>query len=117
VDVEPMTTSYGGYGIGSYGGSRFQSGSFSRNAAYDTPGWQRAADRQQRGETLRSSPKFIDGKSDIVGAPGLGFTSGDRVFHEKFGYGQVRSADGNKLTVDFDKAGEKRVIDTFVVRG
>jgi DNA helicase II / ATP-dependent DNA helicase PcrA len=46
VDVEPMTTSYGGYGIGSYGGSRFDQGGFSRADAYATPGWQRAAERQ-----------------------------------------------------------------------
>jgi DNA helicase II / ATP-dependent DNA helicase PcrA len=58
----------------------------------------------------------IDGKSEIVGADGLGFKAGERVFHEKFGYGIVRGVDANKLTVDFDKAGEKRVIDTFVTR-
>ncbi|MND06856.1 hypothetical protein D3C83_284900 [compost metagenome] len=40
----------------------------------------------------------------------------DRVFHQKFGYGRVRYVEGNKLTVDFDKAGEKRVIDQFVSR-
>jgi DNA helicase II / ATP-dependent DNA helicase PcrA len=46
----------------------------------------------------------------------LGCAVGERVFHQKFGYGIVRSVDANKLTVDFDKAGEKRVIDTFVER-
>jgi DNA helicase II / ATP-dependent DNA helicase PcrA len=116
VDVEQMTTSYGGFGIGSYGSSRFDQGGFSRSDAYATPGWQRAAERQQRGETLRSTPRFSDGKSEIVGAEGLGFKAGERVFHEKFGYGVVREVDANKLTVDFDKAGEKRVIDTFVTR-
>ena len=40
---------------------------------------------------------------------------GDRIFHQKFGYGHIRAVEGNKLTVDFDKAGEKRVIDSFVV--
>ena len=40
----------------------------------------------------------------------------DRVFHQKFGYGRVRYVEGNKLTVEFDKAGEKRVIDQFVSR-
>ena len=44
-------------------------------------------------------------------------TVGDRVFHQKFGYGRVIHVDANKLTVDFDKAGEKRVIDSFVERG
>ena len=38
-----------------------------------------------------------------------GFGGGERVFHQKFGYGRVTRVDGNKLTIDFDKAGEKRV--------
>jgi DNA helicase-2/ATP-dependent DNA helicase PcrA len=38
------------------------------------------------------------------------------VFHEKFGYGIVAEVDGNKLTIDFDKAGRKRVVDSFVAR-
>ncbi len=42
------------------------------------------------------------------------FTVGERVFHQKFGYGRVAAIDGNKLTIAFDKAGEKRVVDTFV---
>ena len=44
------------------------------------------------------------------------YNRGDRVFHQKFGYGRVTFVEGNKLTVDFDKAGEKRVIDQFVSR-
>jgi len=36
------------------------------------------------------------------------------VFHLKFGNGKVASVDGNKLTVDFDKAGRKMVLDSFV---
>ena len=43
-----------------------------------------------------------------------GWSKGQRVFHQKFGYGDVRVVEGNKLLVDFEKAGEKRVIDTFV---
>ncbi len=42
------------------------------------------------------------------------YARGDRVFHQKFGYGRVSFVEGNKLTVDFDKAGEKQVIDQFV---
>ncbi len=41
---------------------------------------------------------------------------GDRVFHIKFGNGNVTGIDGNKLTIQFDKAGEKRVVDSFVQR-
>jgi len=44
------------------------------------------------------------------------FSAGDRVFHQKFGYGAVTQVDGNKLTIAFDKAGEKRVVDSFVQR-
>ncbi len=44
------------------------------------------------------------------------FSLDDRVFHEKFGYGHVVKIDGNKLTIAFDKAGEKKVVDSFVQR-
>jgi DNA helicase II / ATP-dependent DNA helicase PcrA len=44
------------------------------------------------------------------------FTLGDRVFHQKFGNGNVTGIDGNKLTIQFDRAGEKRVVDSFVER-
>ena len=44
------------------------------------------------------------------------FSLGDRVFHQKFGYGRVTKIDGNKLTIAFDKAGEKKVVDSFVER-
>ncbi|MGZ5989487.1 MAG: ATP-dependent helicase, partial [Rhizomicrobium sp.] len=44
------------------------------------------------------------------------FSAGDRVFHQKFGNGNVTHVDGNKLTITFDRAGEKRVVDSFVER-
>jgi DNA helicase II / ATP-dependent DNA helicase PcrA len=44
------------------------------------------------------------------------FTLDDRVFHQKFGYGNVMKIDGNKLTIAFEKAGEKKVVDSFVER-
>src|SRR6202140_3183400 len=44
------------------------------------------------------------------------FSLDDRVFHQKFGYGQVVKIDGNKLTIAFEKAGEKKVVDSFVER-
>jgi DNA helicase-2/ATP-dependent DNA helicase PcrA len=46
----------------------------------------------------------------------LGFGPGDRVFHEKFGQGTVIMTDNNKLDIKFDKAGRKKVIDSFVKR-
>jgi DNA helicase-2/ATP-dependent DNA helicase PcrA len=44
------------------------------------------------------------------------FSPEDRVFHQKFGYGHVVRVDGNKLTILFEKAGEKKVVDSFVQR-
>ncbi|MBX6322291.1 MAG: hypothetical protein IRY94_10715 [Rhodospirillaceae bacterium] len=43
------------------------------------------------------------------------YAAGDRVFHQKFGYGSVVAAEGNKLDIEFDKAGPKKVIAGFVV--
>jgi DNA helicase-2/ATP-dependent DNA helicase PcrA len=51
--------------------------------------------------------------ADPVGPVG-GYQPGARIFHQKFGYGRVVSVDGNKLDVSFDKAGDKKVIDSFV---
>jgi len=42
------------------------------------------------------------------------FFVGDRVFHLKFGNGNISAIEGNKLTIDFDRAGQKRVLDGFV---
>jgi DNA helicase-2/ATP-dependent DNA helicase PcrA len=54
------------------------------------------------------------GESPAVAAPSGAFSVGSRVFHQKFGYGRVMAVDGNKLDVAFDKAGDKKVIDSFV---
>jgi DNA helicase-2/ATP-dependent DNA helicase PcrA len=46
--------------------------------------------------------------------PASAYETGARVLHMKFGPGTIASIDGNKLTVDFDKAGRKMVLDSFV---
>ncbi len=84
------------------------------NSAYQSPGWKRA---QERG-SFQGKPPTIEGEARLVARSGEAdshFRTGDRIFHQKFGYGKVRAVEGNKLTVGFDKAGEKRVIDSFVV--
>ena len=105
VEVVAMATSYGGHGLGS---SRFDDQKSFTNT-YATPGWQRAQERWSKGEVQRPTPQVIEG-----GVEGAKFERNDRIFHEKFGYGRIRSVDGNKLTIDFDKAGEKRVLDSFI---
>ena len=47
--------------------------------------------------------------------PDKAITRGMRVFHQKFGYGTVRAADGDKLEIDFEQSGIKKVLDSFVV--
>ena len=42
---------------------------------------------------------------------------GMRVFHEKFGYGVIEDIEGNKLEIEFEPAGRKRVMDSFVSVG
>ncbi|MEE8272223.1 MAG: hypothetical protein V3R98_10905, partial [Alphaproteobacteria bacterium] len=67
----------------------------------------------------RRPPLMIDGEAQPVARqapPRGGFESGERVFHQKFGYGTVRAADDNKLEIAFDKAGTKKVLDSFVIR-
>ena len=60
---------------------------------------------------------MIDGRAHTVSvsAPGKSkFAIGARVFHQKFGYGKVTASEGQKLTVDFDHSGPKKVIDSFL---
>jgi DNA helicase-2/ATP-dependent DNA helicase PcrA len=66
---------------------------------------------QDWGSVTRGMPR---GESPSVKAPSGAFAVGSRVFHQKFGYGRVMAVDGNKLDVAFDKAGDKKVIDSFV---
>jgi DNA helicase-2/ATP-dependent DNA helicase PcrA len=68
------------------------------------PGWQRLAARQQQG----SDPSFVAQDSGGV------FAKGDRVFHQKFGMGNVVLVDGDKLEIAFDRAGTKKVVSGFV---
>ncbi|RWK55198.1 UvrD-helicase domain-containing protein [Mesorhizobium sp.] len=127
--------------IGGNTGGAEKSGAFS--STYATPGWQRAqqnrteatdrnwgsrsghqVERIGYGETDsgygagRTSIKgrTIDGElvaKSVADTPSR-FSVGDRVFHQKFGNGNIAAIDGNKLTIDFDKAGQKRVLDGFV---
>lgn len=133
VDVAESDSAYGGYGRGGYGQSRFDKADPFANS-YSTPGWKRAqanksdATRDNWGSRSghaverigygESGPKgrTIDGElvAKSVAATPSRFSVGDRVFHIKFGNGNIAAIEGNKLTINFDKAGEKRVLDGFV---
>ncbi len=174
VEVTEQQAGFGGYA--GYGASRFDSAT-SFGSSYNTPGWQRAQAKRDRGfeeddeayHADDTAAHEIDNASDAASPPpsrgrdrvrGRGadagtnlddafplrakpkdvgsprklpltiegelvakstgttsaFTLGDRVFHQKFGNGNVIAIDGNKLTIQFDKAGQKRVVDSFVER-
>ena len=134
VDVAEAAsgTSYGGYAQ-----SRFANLD-NYASSYNTPGWQRAQARRGEGGTgggfseranswgkgggsqawntggARRGPMQIEGELTAKSAAVSGFDHGARVFHQKFGPGTVIGVDGNKLTVEFDKAGRKMVLDSFV---
>jgi DNA helicase-2/ATP-dependent DNA helicase PcrA len=137
VEVEESRGAFGGFtGYGNVGGSRFdEMETFA--STYSTPGWQRAKGRGGFGAesgsgessggvrgvgaswngTRTRGPTTIEGElvAKSTGAVSA-FTIGDRVFHQKFGNGNVVHVEGNKLTIAFDKAGEKKVVDSFVAR-
>jgi DNA helicase-2/ATP-dependent DNA helicase PcrA len=118
VDVVEDTNSYGGYGMGSYGASRFDLRDPFANT-YQTPGWQRA--QKNKGGKDPGFPEFggrgtrmIEGELVAKSVGASDFSLGQRVFHQKFGYGRIEAIEGNKLTIEFEKAGQKRVLDNFV---
>jgi DNA helicase-2/ATP-dependent DNA helicase PcrA len=86
-------------------------------SSYSSPGWKRYQENTKSGG--RSKPPTINARANLIESGNIGDTNGkwkpgDRVFHDKFGYGRVKRADGAKLTVKFDKAGEKKVVESFV---
>ncbi|WP_419741351.1 ATP-dependent helicase [Ruegeria sp.] len=78
---------------------------------YNSPGWKRMQARQ--GQYGISQPK--ESRNTVIDATAIAsFTLGERVFHQKFGYGAVTGIEGDKVEVDFDKAGVKKVVSRFL---
>ncbi len=93
------------------------------DGGYSSPGWQRAQTYYQQQTEQKPQRQTRRGGTVIEGelvasssGDACGFDVGERIFHDKFGYGHIAEIDGNKLTVDFDKAGRKRVVASFVMR-
>jgi DNA helicase-2/ATP-dependent DNA helicase PcrA len=77
------------------------------------PGWQRASRTTYNPEPQR----VIEARASAVSLGNQGRTDlalGQRVFHGKFGYGTIEAIEGNKLEIEFEKAGRKKVLDSFV---
>jgi len=115
VDVD--TDGNSGSGVAA---SRFAAQADPFSSTYDTPGWRRA--QANRGAftpvPTRAGPRrapLIEGELVASStAAASQFSTGTRIFHLKFGYGTILAVDGNKLMVEFEKAGRKRVLDSFV---
>jgi DNA helicase II / ATP-dependent DNA helicase PcrA len=82
------------------------------------PGWQRAAGS---GSGFTTQPtRIVESRASAVSIGNKGrsdLSVGMRVFHQKFGYGAITEIEGNKLEIDFEAAGRKRVMDSFVTIG
>lgn len=85
--------------------------------AYDSPGWRRMQSRGQQAKagqrgvahSIGKHPTVIDAKAVVA------FAIGDRVFHKKFGYGEVMEIEGDKLAIEFDHSGLKKLVAGFVL--
>ncbi len=98
----PLEPSYGGFGSNKWQDDR-------SSPHRDSPGMQRARSFSSGESQLvrKAAQKVSESKS--------GFSRGERVFHQKFGYGLVAAVEGERLTISFDKAGSKKVLSNFVV--
>ena len=114
VDVLTPPGLYGG-GFGAAGMAEVKSTlheAASEANVYNSPGWRRLQMRSQaRGVSKPSEARNITIDMAAVSS----FTQGDRVFHTKFGYGTVMGIEGDKLDIEFDKAGAKKVVSRFIV--
>ncbi len=78
---------------------------------YNSPGWKRLQARS--GERPISQPR--ESKNTVIDLTAVSsFTVGERVFHQKFGYGAIIEIEGDKLEIEFEKAGTKKVVARFV---
>jgi DNA helicase II / ATP-dependent DNA helicase PcrA len=111
---------YGNYG----GGTGFRDNQTEFASTYASPGWRRAQAARNSASPFAQSPDaprgrgpIIEGRAKTVATGDAGasvYGVGERVFHQKFGYGRIVAVEGSKLLVDFEKAGSKRVMDGFV---
>jgi len=111
-DLSHLSPRGRGRAAGAGEGERGSSRSTGDNGPSPSPWRARDERRPTRRLPLTIEGELVAKSTGTISA----FTLGDRVFHQKFGNGNVTAIDGNKLTIAFDKAGEKRVVDSFVER-
>jgi DNA helicase II / ATP-dependent DNA helicase PcrA len=102
----------GGYGAAAVGYSTTIDQRATKADVYNSPGWKRMQDRAgTRGMAQPQEARGIVIDAQALSAYGIG----ERVFHQKFGYGEVISVEGDKLDIEFDHAGSKKIVARWVM--
>ncbi|HEX5280405.1 MAG TPA: UvrD-helicase domain-containing protein [Micropepsaceae bacterium] len=104
---------------GNYSGTGFRDNQTEFESTYSSPGWRRAQAARAAAAAAMTTPTVVDLRvksANTADAQTSIYGPGERIFHQKFGYGRIVAVEGNKLLIDFDKAGTKRVMDNFVTR-
>ncbi len=113
VDVLTPPGLYGGgYGAAGMGGmsSGVEQRAMDANV-YNSPGWKRLQERAS--QRPMAQPK--ESRNSVIDLNAVSsYVMGERVFHQKFGYGAVVGIEGDKLEIDFEKAGTKKVVARFI---
>ncbi len=119
VDVLTPPGLYGG-GFGAAASAGFGGGfntieeRVTKADVYNSPGWRRMQERSQTVARPRVQPR--EAKGLTIDAEALSsYVLGDRVFHQKFGYGEVMGIEGDKLDIEFDHAGSKKIVARWVI--
>ncbi len=114
VEVLTPPGLYGG-GFGAAASVGFGSNLEERVASadvYNSPGWKRLTERQaSRGVAQPREARTMTIDAEAISP----YILGDRVFHQKFGYGEIIGIEGDKLDIDFDKAGAKKIVARWVI--
>ncbi|HYH36889.1 MAG TPA: UvrD-helicase domain-containing protein [Azospirillum sp.] len=107
VEAEAASGLYAGASAAGFGGGGFRDsggGGFNFRAPQRQP-------PTPRGVTLEGTAYHVEARA----RPSSPYGEGERVFHQKFGYGTVVAVEQDKLEIVFDEAGTKKVMDSFVV--
>jgi DNA helicase-2/ATP-dependent DNA helicase PcrA len=84
----------------------------SKADVYNSPGWRRM--QEQASHRPMSQPR--EARHMVIDAEAVSpYVLGDRVFHQKFGYGEIMAIEGDKLDIEFDHAGAKKVVARWVI--
>ena len=119
VDHVAVLTPPGLYG-GGYGAAAPQvsvvEARATRADVYNSPGWKRMQERSQQRPQERGVAQPREARGITIDAEAVSpYGIGDRVFHQKFGYGEVMAVEGDKLDIEFDHAGAKKIVARWVI--